>query len=214
MRALTNQLLLLLTLPLAISSSVQAGPIYVIKERGGVIRFTSKPPPAGVEAKVFTGRQANFSIYRLGPEQAWVWARRSPLELHRYADTISRAARSQGIDVSLVRAVIHAESAFNPRAVSPKGARGLMQLMPATARSLGVKNSFSPDENIIGGTRYLAGLLRKYQGNITYALAAYNAGEGAVEKYAGLPPFTETREYVKRVQLLHDRYRAHTVTNG
>lgn len=198
----------------AIASSAYCGPIYVIKERGGVVRFTSKPPPAGTEAKVFTGRQANFSIYRLGPEQAWVWARRSPLELHRYAETISRAALSQGVDVSLVRAVIHAESAFNPRAVSPKGARGLMQLMPATARQMGVKNSFSPDENIIGGTRYLGSLLRKYQGNIAYALAAYNAGEGAVEKYSGLPPFTETREYVKRVQLLHDRYRAHAVTNG
>jgi soluble lytic murein transglycosylase-like protein len=122
-----------------------------------------------------------------------------------YTDAIDRAASDHEVDPALVRAVIHAESAFNPYAVSPKGARGLMQLMPSTARMLGVGNSFSPESNIYGGTKYLAQLLRRF-GNETHAIAAYNAGEVPVNRYNGVPPYSETREYVRRVLRLKKQY--------
>jgi soluble lytic murein transglycosylase-like protein len=108
-------------------------------------------------------------------------------------------ARRHGLDPSLVLAVISVESAFRPAAVSPKGALGLMQLMPATAASLGVKDAFDPAENLDGGARHLGSLLTLYGGDLQRALAAYNAGSGAVGRYRGIPPYRETRAYVKRV---------------
>ncbi len=112
---------------------------------------------------------------------------------------IRAAAHRYGVSEQLVTAVIRVESGFNPRAVSPKGARGLMQLMPATASQLGVRNSFDPVENIDGGVRHLRGLMERYENNLPLALAAYNAGEGAVMQYGGIPPFRETQQYVTRI---------------
>jgi soluble lytic murein transglycosylase-like protein len=109
------------------------------------------------------------------------------------------AAERHGLDPELVLAVVGVESAFRPEAVSPKGARGLMQLMPATAASLGVEDAFDPEENLDGGVRHLGTLLSLYGGDLERALAAYNAGEAAVERHGGVPPYRETREYVKRV---------------
>jgi hypothetical protein len=109
------------------------------------------------------------------------------------------AARRHGLDPDLVLAVVSVESAFRPEAVSPRGAQGLMQLMPGTARSLGVEDAFDPEQNLDGGTRHLGALLARYGGDVERALAAYNAGEGAVERHGGIPPFRETREYVKKV---------------
>jgi soluble lytic murein transglycosylase-like protein len=116
-----------------------------------------------------------------------------------YDASITEHARRQGVSADLVRAVIQVESAFNPTAVSTKGAMGLMQLMPATAAELGVSNPFEPDQNIRGGVTYLKRLLDRYDQKVELALAAYNAGMGNVEKYGAVPPFKETRAYVKKI---------------
>lgn len=124
-----------------------------------------------------------------------------------YQAEIASAARLHGVDEAIVRAIIHAESAFNPNALSRVGAQGLMQLMPATARRFGVSDSFNATQNIGGGVKYLAWLLKRFNGNLTLAAAGYNAGEGAVDKYKGVPPYSETQRYVQRVGMLAERYR-------
>jgi len=126
-----------------------------------------------------------------------------------YDNYIRDASRSYQIDPALVKAVIHVESDFNPLAVSPKGARGLMQLMPQTAARYQQKDLFSPMANIDVGTRHLAVLIQRYPQDIRLALAAYNAGEHNVDLYKGIPPFRETRDYVKKVLKYRDRYQAY-----
>ena len=116
-----------------------------------------------------------------------------------FSDLIQRTSEKYNVDPKLVQAVVTAESNFNPDAVSHAGAQGLMQLMPATATGLGVENPFDPTQNVDGGVRLLRQLLDRYDGNTSLALAAYNAGPGAVSKYGGIPPYQETQTYVKRV---------------
>lgn len=116
---------------------------------------------------------------------------------------IQSAAERHEVDPQLVRAIIKVESNFNPYAISHKGAMGLMQLIPKTARQLGVNDAFDPEQNIDGGVRHLKYLLEQYRGNLPLSLAAYDAGEGAVERYNGIPPYQETRQYVRRIASLY-----------
>jgi hypothetical protein len=131
------------------------------------------------------------------------------LDTHSYRREIEAASGHYGVDRALVRAVIHAESAFRPNAISKAGAQGLMQLMPATAERFAVDDPFDARQNIRGGVRYLAWLLKRFNGNQVLALAGYNAGEASVVEYNGVPPYAETQSYVTLVQSLTARYRNH-----
>ncbi len=129
-------------------------------------------------------------------------------ELHtvKYADEINEAANTYDLNPALIAAVIHAESNFKPFARSRVGARGLMQLMPSTLHYLGCHNGFDPKQNIHAGSKYLRELLNNFNGNIIYTIAAYNAGPGAVKRFAGIPPYKETRGYVRKVLKHYERY--------
>lgn len=130
--------------------------------------------------------------------------------MEEYRGIIQQASDQFGIDPHLIRAVIKAESGFDHQAVSSKGAQGLMQLMPGTAGDMEVANPFDPEENIFGGTRYLSLLLKRFNNDKVLALAAYNAGPDAVESYNGVPPFPETREFVRRVMRYYETYQPKT----
>jgi len=159
------------------------------------------PHPTLTSAPTSRGR-------RIAPSpQAKQYASTARLNPTAYSQEISQAASRFRIDPALVRAVVHVESGFNPKARSDKGASGLMQLMPATARQWGVTAPHDARQNITGGSQHLAHLLSRYNGNTPLALAAYNAGEGAVDRYGGIPPYRETIDYAAKVMTLWNRYR-------
>lgn len=178
----------------------KAETIYKYRRFDGVLAFTDQRPLHIGDYEVL-----RFDCYACKPGSTIDW-RRTPLNLNAYADLVAQAARHYQVDPALVRAVIHAESAFRADARSNKGALGLMQLMPQTAQELGVTDALDEVQNIQGGVRYLAALLQRFDGDISLATAAYNAGPGAVERYSGIPPYAETRAYVERVAILHERY--------
>ncbi len=172
------------------SASAAEAQIYVWRDAAGQMILSDQPRSDGGEARTYAvPRAAGLKVTRPSDEKS---ARFDPI--------IDEHAAAHGVSADLVRAVIQVESAFNPHAVSPKGAMGLMQLMPATASELGVENPFDPAQNIGGGIKYLKRLLSRYDQKVELALAAYNAGPGAVDKYGQrVPPYQETREYVKKI---------------
>jgi soluble lytic murein transglycosylase-like protein len=180
------------------------GAVYRVQRANGITEYTNVKPTSGATFAVLFTYIATCVACDVHSKIDFA---RTALNLDAYKDEIAAAASSTGVDVALLRAVIHAESAFNPMAVSNKGAQGLMQLMPETAGDLGVNDAFDVAQNIGGGAKYLAQLLKDFNGNTQLATAAYNAGEGAVQKYGGVPPYDETQVYVQRVEQLRDRYK-------
>jgi soluble lytic murein transglycosylase-like protein len=176
--------------------------------KDGVRHYTSKPPRGDAGATAMRTIRYSFleTCYACAPLPGVNFGSLR-LNTAAYAAEIRAAAAQHGVDEAVVRAIIHAESSFNPNAISRVGAQGLMQLMPATARRFGVSNAFDPAQNIRGGVEYLAWLLKRYNGDLTLAAAGYNAGEGAVDRHRGVPPYNETRRYVERVRVLAERYR-------
>ena len=168
------------------TSSVQADTFRLV-ESDGVVHLTNAPTDPR-----YRGLPGSSGT-------ATGWLRLSDSARGQYTTEIREISSRHGVDPTLVEAVIRAESAFNPTAVSRTGARGLMQLMPKTAVALGVRDSFNPRENIEGGVRHLRYLLDRYPGNVALAVAAYNAGERAVDAHRGIPPYAETQQYVQRV---------------
>ncbi|MDI9240810.1 lytic transglycosylase domain-containing protein [Lysobacter sp. LF1] len=173
----------------------------------GVRHYTSRKPQVANASAVRTIRYSYIETCYACAARPGVNFGTVRLNTNAYRDEISIASRQHGVDEAIVRAIIHAESAYNPNALSRAGAQGLMQLMPATARRFGVSNPFDAGQNIQGGVQYLAWLLKRFNNNLTLAAAGYNAGEGAVDKYKGVPPYSETQRYVQRVAVLADRYR-------
>lgn len=187
---------------MAISLSVLVGSlqadIYRYEDEDGVVHFTDIPTDN--KFKIFMRDIKKDKSLRTSFKMAG-----DPAE---FESIIDAHAKQYGIDKSLVKAVIAAESNYNPRAVSKKGASGLMQLMPKTAESLKVADCFNPSDNIRGGVRYLRFLLDTFKGDVSLALAAYNAGMSNVAKYKGVPPFNETRNYIAKVMNYQRAYQS------
>jgi soluble lytic murein transglycosylase len=189
--------LLGLVLMLAPIGSSAGGHFYRYVDKSGVVHFTNVQ---------WDKRYTRLNeLPRLSFDRADLIAFKPQRRARSYDPLVLRVGREVGVPPALVKAVIHAESAFNPRAVSHKGAMGLMQLMPATARSLGVLEPFTAEQNVEGGTRYLRTLRERF-GNWTMALAAYNAGPEAVSRFNGIPPYGETQHYVRRVLTYYRQY--------
>ena len=179
----------------------------------GVTSVVTAATSAGAELPAASGGTSRLKRARTAvssrrvthaPAASAAPGRRSPRDHGAYSREIAEAAAAYAVPERLIWAVIRVESGFDPRAVSPKGARGLMQLMPETAAILGVRNSFDPRENIHGGTRHLRAMMVRFRYDLRLAVAAYNAGEKPVAAYRGVPPYPETREYVAQVLRFYD----------
>ena len=175
--------------------------VYKFTDKDGIVHYTNVKPANQKNIKTFS-----FPCYASDPKCQLLDWENIPLNRRAFNEEIRAAAQVFAVDESLIRAIIHAESAYQPEALSPKGAQGLMQLMPATEKELQVDDVFDPVSNIECGTRYLSRLLKEFNQNVDLAAAAYNAGPGAVQKYGGIPPYKETREYVRRIRILYRRY--------
>lgn len=191
--------------PDAPNSRVLRGAVYRVMHRDGSVEYTNIAP-AGGQANNVTRLFSYIATCMACDLHSTINWGTVALNLDAYKDVIREASLESGVDEALIRAIIHAESAFNPRAMSYKGAQGLMQLMPGTASDMGVLDAFDPAQNIRGGARYLGLLMKNFNGDVRLAAAAYNAGPGAVQRYNGVPPFADTQVYVHRVDELVQRY--------
>ena len=192
---------------LSLSVAAQAGNMYIYKDKGGQVLLTNVNPSGNFDKftkKVKVTYYKDSSLYDGGSSSSngndyGSSAASSSGSRNAYDSYINASAQRHGVDPGLMKAMMHTESAFNPNARSPVGAQGLMQLMPATARRFKVSNPWNPADNIEGSAKYVAWLMRRFNNNVEFAVAGYNAGEGNVDKYNGIPPFKETRNYVKSV---------------
>jgi len=176
--------------------------VYTFVDAQGVIHYTNVPADSRY-SMIFRESYRPSNDYYQGTRRTT-----RAMDRNAYAEIVKKAAREQNLDQALLQAVIAAESGYDPNAVSSKGAVGLMQLMPETAQRYGVSNIYDPAQNVHAGARYLRDLIRKFNDDLSLALAAYNAGEDAVIRYGNrIPPYRETREYVPRVMDLYRRYR-------
>lgn len=200
-----NAKTILLCLVLAASAECTAfADIYQYVDENGVVHFTNVPTgPITRTARVHRETRPSRPSTAPPARQSAPADRKSDEVPASYLTYIDQACEKYGVDPSLVRAIVKVESDYNPFALSRKGAMGLMQLMPQTALDMNVKNSFSPQENIEGGVRYLRYLMDRYEGNLSLSLAAYNSGETAVKKWGTIPPFKETKDYVRKVLALY-----------
>ena len=175
------------------SASVAFADIYRYIDENGVMHFTNAPTSSSQDFKLFL-RESRKSL------PSWYYS-------EKYDDVITEAAERFGVSFSLLKAIIKAESDFDPQAVSKKGAMGLMQIMPQNFKLLGLKDPFDPTQNIHAGARYFRQLYDRFDGKLALTLAAYNAGPTAVDRYKTIPPFEETEEYVKRVLRYYYNYK-------
>lgn len=198
---------LALLLVITAGASPAQADIFECRDADGSVHYTNVRPsgPSGQQCRVLVRQQAepqratNPSPAPAANRRRSQVRSRDPARYSRYDAFITEAAQLYELPISLIRAVIRVESDYNPGVVSHAGAQGLMQLMPRTANSMGVQDAFNPRQNILGGTRYLRILANLFNGDLVLTIAAYNAGEGAVTRYRGVPPYRETRRYVGRV---------------
>jgi soluble lytic murein transglycosylase-like protein len=189
--------------PARAGAKVLSGAVYRY-EKDGVTHYTNVRPRGVAKARMLFSYVETCFACGAAPGVNFGSIR---LNTSSYASEIHSAANQFGVEEAVVRAIIHAESAYRSNAVSRAGAQGLMQLIPATASRFGVSDPFDPGQNIRGGVQYLAWLMKRYSSDLSLVAAAYNAGEGAVDRNGGVPPYSETQRYVQRVGQLADRYR-------
>jgi len=185
---------------LCLSFSAAASSLYVCRDARGK-KFYSNMPESGRCQSMSTPKLGAISL-----SGGWPGYSRNSYKNVRYHSQIDYYGKRYNIDPNLIKAIIRAESGFDRYAVSKKGAQGLMQLMPATAKEMRVSDPFSPEQNIAGGVRYLRKMLKMFNGDLVLSLAAYNAGPGQVKRAGGVPRITETRQYIKRVLSYYERY--------
>lgn len=192
-RYIRPTLLTLLLVMAVLFASPAMADIYMYIDSQGVMHFTNTP--TSTQYRVYIKEKPKRSRGKLQ-------------DMDRYDDIIAEAERRHGVDAPLIKAMVRAESAFDPRAVSHKGALGLMQIMPTNLKRLKVSDPYNPWDNIMGGTRYFKQMLERFEGQLPLALAAYNAGPHKVEHYRGIPPFNETQNYVRKVMRFYAGFKS------